>query len=477
MRRFLQILLPLVILLLGGAVVWWIIASKEEPRRKPFRPSNPEVSVLAAMPQSYQTRLRSQGSVQARTESSLIPEVRGRIVRMSPNFREGAFFEEGDVLAWIDDRDYRAELVVAEAALAQAELGLAQEQARYDQAKRDWDRLNPDREANELTLREPQMRQARANAASAKARLEMAQLNLQRTEIRAPFAGRVLTKAVDVGQYVSSGNQIARIYAVETAEIRLPLAASQFAFLNLPSIYRGSDPRIEGGPKVVLRSSIGDKTYEWEGRVVRAEGSIDVKSRQLFVVAEVDDPYGAKVAGRPPLKVGAFVEAEIEGIVLQDVFVLPRKLYRENSYVLLVDETNHLKRTKVNVAWEDDEVIVVDQGLRAGEMLCLTDVPYALEGWQVVITEVGAGQDLARVDSPANQRPASAGRGEGGKPAQRAEGALAQFGERLPGDLRESLSRIAAGTLDAAAARAVFQSLEAWARENSEPLPERRRPQ
>ena len=474
MKRTLQIVLPIAILGFCGFIAYLIIASSEEPERPSFPAPNPNVVVRPLEKQDFRITLHSQGTVKARTESSLIPEVRGRIVSISPNFQEGAFFEAGDVLLEIDDRDYRTELTVARATLAQAELTLAQERARYEQASRDWERLNPGQPATELALREPQIRQARAAIASAEARVETAELNLQRTKVTAPYAGRILSKSVDIGQFVSTGNELARIYAVDFAEVRLPLTATQIGYLDLPSIYRGSNPSFENGPLVKLISTIGGKSYTWEGRVVRSEGAVDTRTRQLFVVAQVENPYGETVAGRPPLKVGAFVEAEIEGVVLEKVFVIPRKLYRENSYVLVVTPDSYLERRNVTTVWENRDSIVVSGGLRSGDQLCLTDVPYALEGWEVAASlesnqepeiMVAQGEPTQRKRRPKPSGPSSLD--------ARVDEVIAAAGETMPEDLKGELVALK-GSNNWPGFGQVMSKVAAWADENGIKLPQSR---
>ncbi len=468
MKRLLQIALPFVILLGAALIVYVMILNKAEPEKRRVQAPSPQVTVRTLEPESFQIVLNSQGTVRARTESSLIPEVRGRVMRIAQNFQEGAFFEEGDVLLEIDDRDYVAELTVAEAAQAQADLNLAQEEARYDQAKRDWDRLNPGLQAAELALREPQIRQARAAAASAKARVDTARLNLERTKLKAPFAGRVLTKSVDVGQFVSIGAQVARLYAVDYAEVRLPLTAKQFSYLNLPAVYRGGDLAIERGPKVVLSSTVAGVTHSWEGQIVRSEGAVDTRTRQLFVVAQVENPYGKVQPERPPLKVGSFVEARINGMVLEDVFVVPRRLYRENSYVLIVDQEKYLTRRSIEVVWEDNENIVARGGLEAGELLCLTDVPYSLEGWPVAArfeTNAPPSEMLAQADGPERRRPA------GDAPARSyADSVMLSLGDKLPSELREKLTA-AKDAGDRAVMGTLMRQIDEWAKANGHEMP------
>ncbi len=470
-KRLLQILVPIVFLGIGVLVYWYLMHTAPEPRQRPNFTTTPEVIARNLKPEPYTITLKSQGTVQARTTSNLIPEVRGSITSISPNFREGAFFEEGEVLLEIEDSDYQTELIVAEAALAQAELREYEELARYEQAKLDWERLNPGQEANPLTLREPQIKQARASTASAKARVTTAKRNLERTKIRAPFAGRILTKNVDVGQYISPGNQLARVYAVDFAEVRLPLTATQYSFLDLPWVYRGENPSFREGPVVTLKSTVGGHTHEWQGRIVRSDGSVDVSSRQIYVVAQVRDPYGGSEEGRPPLKVGSFVQAEIAGKTLEDVYVIPRVLLRENEYVLLVDSENYLARKSVQIAWETDEVIVVESGLEPGDKLCLTEVPYALEGWPVSVKDEAGMAIVAEApkeDAPARARPprppAAGGIGD------RIDSLIAAAGDGIPEDLKAKLLAVKESG-DFSQMRPVMGELREWAEANGVELP------
>lgn len=470
MKRFFQILVPIVFIAVGVGAYLFLIHSAPEPRQRPGGNTTPDVVARNLKTENYAITLHSQGTVQARTTSNLIPEVRGRIISVAANFREGAFIEEGDVLLEIDDGDYQTELIVADANLATAELREFEESARFEQAKMDWARLNPGQDANPLTLREPQMKQARASTASAAARVENAKRNLERTKIKAPYAGRILSKNVDVGQYISPGNQLARIYAVDFAEVRLPLTATQYSFLDLPSVYRGENASVREGPTVTLKSTVGGTTNEWRGRIVRAEGSVDTKSRQLFVVAQIRNPYGRTEDGRPPLKVGSFVQAEITGKTLEDVYVIPRKLLRENAFLLMVDKENYLERKTVDIAWETDDVVVVNGGLEAGDKLCLTEVPFALEGWPVNVTgESGLKiEAVVEKDAAPSARPPRAP--SGGGLGDMIDGLIAAGGDKLPADLKAKLVSLKESG-DRSKMRPVMGEFREWAEANGVAMP------
>jgi RND family efflux transporter MFP subunit len=323
--------------------------------------------------------------------------VSGRIIEVSPDFRQGGFFEKGEVLVTIEPRDYELALATAEAQVAQAQAALEQELALAEVVKNDWKELG--KEAPALGLRKPQIAAAEAALLSAQAQLERARVDLERTRIRAPYAGRVLEQAADIGQFVSVGTVLAQIYAVDYVEIPLPLGNRQLEYVQLPERFRDDADTARGaGPAVTIEADIGRTTYQWQGQIVRVEGAIDTQSRQLFVVAQVDDPYARGPQGRPPLRIGQFVRARIQGRTLDDVIVLPRAALREGSQVLVVDEESHLQRKTVKVAWSDDERVVVSEGLDTGDVVTLTSLSIAASGTLVRATIDGRLPDTPMAD-------------------------------------------------------------------------------
>lgn len=384
MNKLLKILLPIIVIAGASAAAVVTVANRQQPERRPPAIAMTQVSVTPVERTGFTVKVKSRGTVRPRTESTVIPEVSGRVVKLSSNIREGEFFEENDLLLQIDPRDYEAEVAVAAANLAQARSALAEAQARADQARRDWKRLGEPGEPDDLVLRKPQMAGARAAVTSAQARLAQANLSLERTKILAPYAGRVLERNIDIGQFVSPGNILARIYAVDFVEIRLPLTNRQLEFVTIPEVYRDDTLGIRApGTPVRLTAKIGSKIYAWQGHIVRAEGSIDTQSRQVFVIAQVDDPYGKDPSGRPPLKVGQFVEAEIEGVQLNDVVVIPRSALRAGGEVLVVNEQSRLESRRVDVLWSDEQNVVVGSGLDTGDRLVLTPLGTGMDGVEV----------------------------------------------------------------------------------------------
>lgn len=379
-------------LIFGGLLAVAIVIRMnppEAPQRSGFGGPQMAVETLSVEPGDYRVMLESYGTIQPRTRSMLVAQVSGQIVSINPNVRNGGFFEKGDVLVSIDDRDYAADVRIAEATLADARQSLAEAEARTNQAREDWERLGNEGDAPDLVLRIPQLEAARARVRSAESALQKAELDLERTRIRAPFAGRVLSKLVDIGQVVSQNTQLAEIYATDVVEIRLPLRNRDLPFITLPESYRYSSAVENSGGLVEIRSDLAGEAA-WNAELVRTEGAIDETARQLHVIAQIDDPFGADGAAQTPLKIGQYVTARLEGNTIENALVIPNNTIYQGTYVYVVED-GLLRRRDINIAWQNDKEAIVDAGLAAGDELVTTALGQVTSGIRVsVMGENGA---------------------------------------------------------------------------------------
>ncbi len=367
--------------LVAIAVIIWM-NPPETPQRPQFSGPTMTVETIPVLPRDYRIMLQSYGTVQPRTRSMLVAQVGGQIVEINENVRDGGFFEKGDTLGQIDPRDYEADVQIALASLADAKQVMAEAIARSDQAREDWERLGNEGEPSKLVLRIPQLEAARAGVGSAESALTKVKLDLERTSIVAPFAGRVIRKLVDLGQVVGPNTQLAEIYATDVVEIRLPLRNRDLGFIDLPESYRHSGPR-ETSIDVLIKSDlIGNE--KWQARLVRTEGAIDKSARQLHVIAQIDDPFGPRSEGRSPLKIGQYVTAEIEGKTLPGALVIPNSAIYQGSYVYTVED-DILRRRDIEIAWQNDIDAVVDNGLELGMDLVMTPLGQVTSGIRVSV--------------------------------------------------------------------------------------------
>lgn len=378
-----KIIVPAVIIIV---TLFLVVFIKENPPKATRFASPPKAKINVAVKPlqliDYPVEIDSFGTVKPRTQSMLVAQVSGQIIDINEQFREGGFFDKGDVLLQLDDRDLKAEVKSAQASLLNAEQNLLEEQARGRQALTDWQRLGNESKPSILVLRKPQLAAAQAQVLSAQAQLEKAQLNLERTKIKAPYAGRVLNRSVDLGQVVSNNMQLATIYATDSVEIRLPIKNKDLPFINLPEQYRDGAKNLSGSVVNFTSDLIGEQ--QWQGQLIRTEGAIDESAQQLYVVAQINDPYKSTKDNQYPVKIGQYVKAKINGKVAPQVLVIPNNAIYQGSYVYVV-ENGTLQRKNIALAWQNAQQSIVSEGLEAGSQLVLTPLGQVSSGTAVQI--------------------------------------------------------------------------------------------
>jgi RND family efflux transporter MFP subunit len=386
MRKFLKYILPLGLIVISIllVVVMVTIAKGKRPDRKDTANMAVRVDAIPAEIVSLNFSVYSQGTVKPRTETTLVAEVAGQIVSISSNFIPGGFFRQGEVLLQIDPGDYETALLRAQASLAARKAQLADQTARSEQARKDWANLGRQGEPSDLTLRLPQLAEAKAAVQAAEADLKEAERKLQRTRIKVPYDGLVRNKLVDVGQFVSPGTPLGVTFAIDTAEIRLPLSSNDLKFLNLPSA-----TRFEGSQRVPVTLSAEDSgsDKQWNAQIVRTEGVVDIGSRVIYAVAEVVDPYG--VLGQsvgPELKMGSFVRAEIQGRRVNDMVILPRSVLRADNTVLIANDQRQLEIRPVSVVRAEPKNVYISEGVGHGELVITTSMDAPIPGMGLAIS-------------------------------------------------------------------------------------------
>ncbi|MFB9373201.1 efflux RND transporter periplasmic adaptor subunit [Algimonas porphyrae] len=369
-RRIQSILLPILVLLMFPLASIAIIKANVEPeeQRRPFTP----LAVMAdsAKRQTVQLTVETQGESRPQTEINLVPQVGGKIVYVSPNFIEGGIFRRGETLIRIDPSDYEVAVVRAQANVAQAEQVLTREVAEGDIARADYEDLGRG-EPSPLALRVPQRQQAEASLQAAKADLDNARLQLTRTSVTAPFDGRVRTKSSDIGQFVSPGSTLGRIFSTDIVEVRLPFTDADLAKIDLPIAYVAQNRA--SAPLVELTAVIGGVEQVWEARIMRTEATFDTQSRALFAIAEVFDPYGTGASQNGvPIAPGLFVNASIDGRVLENAIVIPRDGLRVDDEIYTVNNKGRAEIRTVTVLDASPERAVLSSGVEAGELVVLS---------------------------------------------------------------------------------------------------------
>lgn len=373
--KFIRVGLPIIIVVVSVVAAIGLSLLRKPPAKVSEQRLPLLVTVTPLQPEDLTYRIASQGTVTAKLETTLISEVNGRIVGVSPQFVAGGFFAKGDLLIQVEPADYQTALKAAEASLAGAKAQLEEEKARGRVAEAEW-RSFTEGKAPALGLRQPQLASALANVQSAEAEVERARRDLARTEIRAPYSGLVRSRTANLGQFISRGSQLGVILGTELAEVRLPLTDTDFGFLPQTSGQQLDIP-------VTLQTVVAGEPQQWQATVVRTEGVLDERSRVIYAVAELADPYQLAVTNGQSLQFGRFVQAEIKGISANQMTRVARHLLRPGNQLLVVDAANSLQFRSVNVARADAQFAYIRSGFEPSDRLIVSPVTNPLAGTQV----------------------------------------------------------------------------------------------
>lgn len=381
-RRFLVFVLPA--LVIAGAITANMVMGlfKPVPEEKEETIKATPVVIAEARAEQVRLTITAQGEATPRRDISFSPQVSGKIVYMSPDFIAGGAFEEGEVLIRIDPTEYNYRVIQARSDVARSRSRFENEKAETKIARAEWEELG-EGEGSALARREPQLAEAAALLASAEASLREAELQLARTTIKAPFKGRVRSKQVDVGEYVTPGDDLGEIFATDIMQVALPLTDSELGQLGLPIGF--SETENDPGPAATLTALVAGQRRIWRGRVVRTDSGYDRETRVVFAYVEVADPYGAGADHGAPLAAGLFVSAAIEGRQIEEGVIIPRTALRGEDQVYIARDDDTLEIRKVVVASSNRREAILVGGVTPGERVITSPVRGVADGIAIAV--------------------------------------------------------------------------------------------
>jgi len=369
---------PLFILLAAFAISYllWLLG-QVQPDPVEEAPA-PDVIVEILTPKNFQVQINSNGTTTPLTQTVLTAEVGGEVIYRSKKFSEGSSVIEGEILAKIDDTDLQLQYKNALLQLANAEVQYSLQLAEAEVAKEAWEKIG-DGVASDLTLKKPQIKQAEALLEVANAQVSSAEKKLNKTEIVAPYAGRIQNVNIDLGTTIIPGQPVGALYTSSEIEVTLAVKDNDLQFLSIPMDGRKLDPSEQA--LVKIKSFYKGKNQTWIGRLERVDGVIDPITRMINLIAVFKNDFIE--TDKPNLPIGLFVEAQIDGIILNDVFSIPVNSISENNEVYIVNKDNELVSRQLSILKKYSDFVIVKNGLKAGERIVTSKLSTASNGIKV----------------------------------------------------------------------------------------------
>jgi len=359
------------------------------------------------------------GAVVPARSIELGSRVRGEIVQVSPNFIPGGRFNAGDLMVKVDPNDFElavrlqqaqvkkaladveqavSAITQQEANLTKAESALAIEMGQQSAALGEYkllgETVKPEDEA--LVLREPQLKEAEANCVAAEAAkqavaaardaakaseaankvtLEQVQLDLKRTEIRAPFNAMVRSRNVNLGTQVAVGASLASLVGTDEYWVEVSIPVDELKRIRIPEFNSTT-----GSAARVYHTGAWGLDANRPGVVTRLMSEIEPEGRMARLLVAVEDPLELKVApqARRPLILGGYVRIEIVGQKLSDVVRVQRTALRDGNHVWVMGPDDKLEIREVKIAWSGNDHVCVSEGLTTGDRLIVSDLGAAV---------------------------------------------------------------------------------------------------
>lgn len=423
----LKIIFPVLVLIGAAFFGKFLLETGPDAKKRPFVQRLPVVEVSPLKAQQYIVHIEASGIVTAGTSTNLVSEVSGRITKISNNFNEGSYFDKNEILLELDKSDYLSAIEIAksdvEVNIASLKQLAAEERSNLNSVKlagrnlaignKELARLRAlfkrrtisrsaldaeEQRVNQLqqSVQNLQGSQAtfksrksaiKARISSSESRVKQESLRLSRATIKAPYAGRVLSKNADIGQFVTTGTMLAEIYATDFVNVELPLSLNQYELLGMPEAFRNKQISPSELPDVTLTNPDSIKKDNWQGKVVRTSAALDSQSRQINVIVRIDDPYDARKGISSPIRIGQYLKAQIKGKTFDNVYVLPPVSVVYNREIRILKE-GKISIVPVEVIWNSTEATVVQTNTNIeGEQLILTNLTQAVNGMSVLTIE------------------------------------------------------------------------------------------
>jgi RND family efflux transporter MFP subunit len=340
-KGILQLCMVLAVVAGSFLAASYMSSLREEPESLArFEERRPVVEAKRVEPANRRVRFETTGTVQVRSFVSIVPQVSGKVVRVSEDLYPGGVFGANSLLFRIEPDDFQHQVQRLQAEVARAETQLQLSRADAEASVSAWRGMHPDQSPPPLVAKRPQLEEARAALKAAKARLATARLNLERTRFSLPFRGRVVESSLEAGQFVTAGQSFGRAYSLDALEIAVPLEDRQIRWIR----------RAEA-PQLRVRSDYLGEAREYETFVKRFGAEADPRTRFTRVFLGLDEP-------NTDLVPGVFVTVEAIGALERDVWVMPLSSLNAGETIWAIDERNRLKRLSPDIIQITSEHVV-----------------------------------------------------------------------------------------------------------------------
>lgn len=306
------------------------------------------------------------GEISAAQRIQLSAQVAGKIAKIEEQAIPGAIIAKDQILASIEKQDYLLQVQQQQAAVIQAQAALDLEKGQAQLAKEDYDlaksRLRTELKDNALVLRKPQIASAEAGLKTAQVNLALAKLKLDRTDIRMPFNGQIISRSIHDGSHVNTGSMLFDL--VSTDEFWLQVKVPQ-QFLSI----------LDRSKSVVITSG----NYQREAEVLHTLVEVDAADRQAKILISIKHPDSRS------LLIGSYVDVLLFAHSIENAFVIENRFIKNDGKVWVVNDNKLFKRSP-KIIYQSRDKTWVESGFMVGDSLLNSNLGVVTEGTKVRIS-------------------------------------------------------------------------------------------
>lgn len=335
------------------------------------------------------------GFVEAQQEANITANVSGKIT--SKNFNGGDWVEAGQVLFSIDQRTYRANVLNAQAGVASARTELARLEADAQRYAKLYEQHAVSRQAYDLAL--AQRDRAKAAVKAEEALLGNAQISMGDTNVRAPFAGKISTSDLSVGNYVTAGQTVLATMS-NTNPVRIKFSISENEYLALAKAHTDAGVNSLQDLKLVLSDGT---VYEGSGAVDQINREISGNTGALTLKARFSNDSNI-------LLPGMFARLQANAGTRKNAVLIPQRAVKEMLYkkfVFVIGNDNKVDMREVTLGARVGKLWLVEKGLNGDETIVVEGIQKVNKGSEVKATAMTEAELSTESSSAANSAAAS----------------------------------------------------------------------
>ncbi|SNS96915.1 MdtA/MuxA family multidrug efflux RND transporter periplasmic adaptor subunit [Pseudomonas segetis] len=372
-----QWLIGLVLLVVIAAMVWFFWPAKpENVGNQRFGDMGPvPVRVAEVEAADFPIELKALGTVTAYNTVNVRGRVDGELMKLM--FTDGQRVKAGDLLAVIDPRPYQVALQQAQGALLEnqaqlknAEIDLARYKGLYAE-----DSIAKQTLDTQLAL----VNQYRGTVKSNQAAVAEAKLNLDFTQVRAPISGRLGLRQVDIGNLVSSGDELPLVVITETTPIAVMFTLPEAELPAVLKHYRAGETLLVEAWDRSEKNRLAEGQLETLDNLIdTATGTVKLKAR----FANADEM----------LYPNQFVNVRLRVEIRKNVDVIPAAALQFGSngpFVYIVDKEDKISIRPVEVGPSNGETTLIEKGVSVGERVVLEGTDRLRDGNKVEVLGTG----------------------------------------------------------------------------------------